>query len=210
SYRLLTSHEDERRRVARELHDDITQRLARLSMDAAKLELCKGEIPCVARSIKQALATLSEDAHSLAYRLHPAVLEELGLPDALAAECERFSKANAITVNIDQRGSLHNLPLDIALCLFRIAQEGLRNIARHAQASQVDVTLVEIDRGVQLALRDDGVGFTTNVKPLRPSLGIPGMKERVALLGGEIDIESSPGHGTAIVAWMPLNERTFA
>jgi signal transduction histidine kinase len=153
---------------------------------------------------------LSEDAHSLAYRLHPAVLEELGLPDALAAECERFSKATSITVNIDQRGSLHNLPPEVALGLFRIAQEGLRNVARHAQAHRVDVTLVEIDGGVQLALRDDGVGFTPNAQRPAPSLGIPGMKERVALLGGEIDIESSPGHGTAIVAWIPRKERTFA
>ena len=98
------------------------------------------------------------------------------------------------------------MPRDVALCLFRIAQEGLRNIARHAGASQAKVRLQRLDGGLQLTVKDDGTGFDPAQPRIRTSLGHAGMRQRVMLLDGKIDIDSSPGHGTTILAWVPLKE----
>jgi signal transduction histidine kinase len=98
------------------------------------------------------------------------------------------------------------LPPDTALCLFRVAQEALRNVARHARARTAEISLLSIDGGLQLAVQEDGVGFHPARDRERPSLGLSSMKERVHLLGGELDIDSAPGHGTTIVAWVPLTK----
>jgi signal transduction histidine kinase len=97
------------------------------------------------------------------------------------------------------------VPREAALGLFRITQEALRNIGRHARAGQVSVFLRSLDGGLQLAIRDDGLGFEPGRKRERVSLGLAGMKERVHLLGGELDIESAPGQGTTIVVWLPMD-----
>lgn len=208
SQRLLTAHEDERRRLARELHDDVTQRLARLAIDAAQAE--RG-IPAAPdngawRRMREELVRLSEDVHSLAYRLHPSILDELGLVAALRAECDRFSRQESIPVNDRLRDLPGEIPRETALCLFRICQESLRNAARHAYAHTVDVLLARTDGGLQLAVHDDGIGFNPAKALEHASLGLTSMKERVHLANGELDIESEPGHGTTIVAWVPLKE----
>ncbi|MBL8541090.1 MAG: sensor histidine kinase [Betaproteobacteria bacterium] len=203
---LLTAHEDERRRLARELHDDMTQRLARLAIDAARIERGASVAPAegIARSLREELVRLSEDVHALSYRLHPSVLDELGLAAALQAECDRLSRQASIAVEVDVRDLPQPLPREPALCLFRVAQEALRNIARHAQAHAAVVSLAAFDGGLQLAVRDDGRGFDAARSNERPSLGQMSMRERVRLLGGKLDIESAPGHGTTVVAWVPL------
>ena len=203
---LLTAHEDERRRLARELHDDVTQRLARLAIDAAGIERGAGGTPGdgTARSLREELVRLSEDVHALSYRLHPSMLDDLGLGAALKAECDRLSRQESIAVEVDVHDLPQPLPPDPALCLFRVAQEALRNIARHAQARAVVVSLAARDGGLQLAVSDDGRGFDAVRGNGRPSLGQMSMRERVRLLGGELDIESAPGHGTTVVAWVPL------
>jgi signal transduction histidine kinase len=147
---------------------------------------------------------LSEDVHTLSYRLHSSLLEDLGLAEALKAECEFFTRQETIPCDLKLQDVPGSLPHETALCLFRVTQEAMRNVARHARASAVEVTLRCLDDGLQLAIRDNGAGFDPSRKRERVSLGLASMRERVHLLGGELDIESAPGHGTTIVAWVPL------
>jgi len=206
---LLQAQESERARLARELHDDITQRLALLAMNADRLdsETDLSEQRKTMRGIRDSLIVLSEDVHSLAYKLHPALLEHLGLGEALQAECDRFSRQESISVDV----KLDGLPTEIApearLCLFRIAQESLSNVARHANAQSVQVSLRSLDGGLQLRVADDGAGFDHAEEPRQPSLGLAGMRERVRLLEGKLDIESRRGHGTTVSGWIPLKSQ---
>ncbi len=205
SRRLLTAHEDERRRLARELHDDVTQRLARLAIDAARFEKigqhAQGSAP---QSLHRGLVRLSEDVHALSYRLHPSILDDLGLAEALKAECEHVSRREPVRVEVELDQVPDGLPNDVALCVFRVVQEALRNIARHARASVAIVSLAFKDGGLLLAIRDNGVGFDVDATRSRHSLGRAGMGERVRLLGGTFDIESAFGQGTTVSAWVPL------
>ena len=205
SRRLIRAHEDERALLARELHDDVTQRLAVLAIDMGRAELtaADGAQADVMRSVRTELVRLSEDIHSLAYQLHPSVLEELGLVEALRAECERRGRQGRLAVSMN----LESVPAvageEAQLCLFRVAQEALTNVARHAGTARASVTLRRADGGLLLAVGDQGVGFD----PTRPregrSLGLASMRERLHLVGGTLDVESSPGRGTTVVAWVP-------
>jgi signal transduction histidine kinase len=204
--RLTTAQEDERRAIARELHDDFSQRLARLSIDAAKLEFAAA-MPLEGSAsfpMREELARLSEDVHALAYQLHPSTLDDLGLPDALKIECERFSRLESISVALDPGEPPPGVSRETALCLFRIAQESLRNVARHARAKTVSVSCGVVGKGLRLVLRDDGVGFEPGRGRDRPSLGLASMQERLEILGGRLEVESAPGRGTTISAWAPL------
>lgn len=206
SGRLITAHEDERRWLARELHDDITQRLAGLAIAAAKLTGSDSthadiEAHC---SIRAELIGLSQDVHNLSYRLHPSVIEDLGLVEALRAECERIARTESIRVDVRADELPKGLPNGVTLGIYRVAQEALRNIGRHAKASIVELSLAFSDGGLRLAVSDNGSGFAPDVQPHRPSLGHASMRERVRLLDGTLDIQSTPGAGTTVVAWVPL------
>lgn len=205
NWRLLTAHEDERRRLARELHDDVTQRLARLAIDAARFESLESHThDGPSQSMHGELVRLSEDMHALSYRLHPSILDDLGLAEALKAECEQVSRHWPVRVDVDVQQVPDALPQDIALCIFRVAQEALRNVAHHAEASVATVTLAPAGDGLLLAVSDNGVGFDTEATRSRPSLGCASMGERVRLLGGRLGIKSAAGKGTTISAWVPL------
>jgi signal transduction histidine kinase len=205
SWRLLTVHEDERRRLARELHDDVTQRLARLAIDAARLEGAKSASAHVQQpSVHQELVRLSDDVHALSYRLHPSILDDLGLEEALRKECEQVNQQGRVRVDMELQSLPHNMPQDVALCLFRVAQEALRNVVRHARATVATVSLAIERGGLVLAINDNGSGFEVDAIRTRPSLGHASMDERVRLLGGRLGIRSKPGHGTTISAWVPL------
>jgi PAS domain S-box-containing protein len=205
SRRLIRAHEDERALLARELHDDVTQRLAVLAIDMGRAELtaADGAQADVMRSVRTELVRLSEDIHSLAYQLHPSVLEELGLVEALRAECERRGRQGRLAVSMNLESVPAVAGQEAALCLFRVAQEALTNVARHAGTPTANIALRQADGGLLLAVGDDGVGFD----PTRPregrSLGMASMRERLHLVGGTLDVESSPGRGTTIVAWVP-------
>jgi len=170
SGRLINAQEEERSRLARELHDDVTQRLALLAIDAGRGER---NLPSAAggtamRAMRESLIRLSEDVHALAYRLHPSILEDLGLIEALKTECERFGRVASIPVDLKAQEVPDPLPHAVALCLYRIAQEALRNVGRHARASAVQVSLRCLDGGVQLAVRDNGAGFDPAQQRDRP------------------------------------------
>lgn len=199
---LLTAHEDERRHLARELHDDLTQRLARLAIDAGRMESRAGA-PEGLRQLREALVHLSEDVHALSYRLHPSVLDDLGLVDAIKTECDRVARHGELRVEIETSAVPAALRAETSLCLFRVAQEALSNAAHHAHASAVMVTLSTRSTGLQLAVSDNGSGFDPQRSRDHASLGLASMRERVRLLHGEFDIESTLGHGTTVVAWVP-------
>ncbi len=204
SGRILTAHEDERCKLARELHDDLSPRLARLAIDAARLQpMTSGPDTGEGAAMHQELSRLSEDVHGLAYRLHPTALEDLGLGDALRSECERVGRSHGLPV--DQQ--IEALPAGIApavtVCLFRVAQEALRNIVRHAGARAARVSLAPRDGGLQLLVTDDGGGFEQRMGH-GAGLGIASMRERVREVGGKFSIRSEPGAGTTVRAWAPL------
>ena len=205
SGRLLTAHEDERRRLARELHDDVTQRLARLAIDVAQLETGKARTQeSSPLSVHGELVRLSEDVHALSYRLHPSILDDLGLVEALRAECEQVSRHEPVRVQVELQPVPELLSHEVALCIFRVAQEALRNVARHAEAKFAMVTMAIDGDGVSLSVKDDGVGFDVETVQSRASLGCASMTERVRLLGGKLGIRSALGQGTTVSAWVPL------
>jgi signal transduction histidine kinase len=207
SGRLITAHEDERRWLARELHDDITQRLVGAAIDAANLpgsDQSPRDIDA-RRSISNTLMQLSEDVHDLSYQLHPSVLHDLGLVEALRAECERVARSEAVRVDVAADDISPSLPREVALCVYRIAQEALRNVGRHAKASIVQLSLALKDGGLLLAVSDNGRGFEPGLQT-RPSLGHASMRERIRLLDGKLDIRSTLGGGTTILAWVPIPE----
>jgi signal transduction histidine kinase len=208
SGRLINAQEDERSRLARELHDDVTQRLALLAIDAGRQErtLPKATGGQAMGALREGLVRLSEDVHALSHQLHPSILEDLGLSEALRSECKRFSELWPTRVELETNEISQPLSRDESLCLFRIAQEALRNVVRHAHASEAKVSLRRLDGGIQLVVKDDGAGFNAKQTHGRPCLGHASMRQRIHLLDGELHIDSMPGNGTTVSAWVPLKE----
>jgi PAS domain S-box-containing protein len=204
---LIKSQEEHRARLARELHDDITQRLARLSIDVGRftqrVSLQKPEDELI-RGVGEGLVRLCQDVHALSYELHPSVLIDLGLEAALRSECEQVARRQSIDAELTVRDLPPAIPREIAVGLFRIAQEGLRNAIRHGRASRVEISLAGVDFGLSLVVHDNGIGFDISRRRNAPSLGLSSMRERARLLSGDLDIESEPGQGTTIVTWIPL------
>ena len=208
SRRLITAQEEERALLARELHDDVSQRLAVLAIDVGRTELAAADAELVEamQAVREGLVSLSEDVHSLAYQLHPSVLEELGLVEALRAECGRRTRQGTLDITADFGPLPSPLATEVALCLFRVAQEALNNVVHHAAASCVTVMLRQIGDGLVLAVSDDGLGFEPGHSGKGMHLGLASMQERVRLVRGTLDIESAPGQGTRVIAWVPVGE----
>ena len=207
SRRLIRAHEEERAFLARELHDDVSQRLAVLAINVGRAELAapQGEQAEAMRAVREGLVRLSDDVHSLAYQLHPSILEELGLAEALRTEGERYRRQGLhVWAHLDP--SPATLAEDVALCLFRVAQEALSNVIRHAEATVATVRLRQTDGGLLLAVSDNGVGFDPADPGTSASLGLVSMRERARLVNGTLDIESAPGQGTTVIAWVPVEE----
>jgi two-component system, NarL family, sensor kinase len=207
--KLLTAQEEERRRIAREMHDDWTQRLAILGISVAKLvkhSETSESIRRPLRDMQDELVRLSEDVHALSRQLHPSILEDLGLFEALRSECACFSRREGISVSYVPSGSLQSLPMDIALCIYRVAQEALRNIAKHAVVNQAKVMLHATAEQLVLKIEDDGIGFDMESMRSQPGLGLSSMAERVRLIHANFRVTSAPGQGTVIEVCVPLAE----
>jgi two-component system, NarL family, sensor kinase len=208
--RLLSAQEEERRWVARELHDDVTQRMAVLAIETAKLErgLSKAQqaLRQRLRHLHEEIVTLSADVHGLSRKLHPSILEDLGLVDALASECFRLSEHGGLQVVFTNEHVPEGIPRHIALCLYRIAQEALHNILKYARAREVQVILTGKGDGLRLRLYDDGVGFDLTHARRKGALGLASMRERLRLIDGRLTIRTRPGAGTHIDVWVPLTE----
>jgi PAS domain S-box-containing protein len=205
---LLTAQEDERRRIARDLHDDVTQRLAFLSIEIGKLaagiDWSAEEVRARLHSFQNQVLQISHDVRRLSHGLHPSVIEDFGLGTALEEFCEEFGKAERIDVSfggpIDDAG----LSADGASCLYRIAQESMRNAARHSRATEVRVELTTDRANMQLLVRDNGSGFSAEDRAAS-GLGFVSMKERIRMVNGALSINSRPGQGTEIIASVPLS-----
>lgn len=193
----LGAQEDERRRIARELHDDVTQRLVSLS-----LELESVGVPT---SIADETRALAEAVHGHGRRLHPRLVESLGLRGAVEAEVEAFEGrfANPVDLRISERGDrIVEVPFEIASVAYRVLQEALRNVLAHADASRVEVRLGIAPDRLRLGILDDGCGFVPESPP--QGLGLASMRERVALASGRIEIETAVGRGVRIEIVLPL------
>ena len=208
--RLLTAQEDERRRISRELHDDVNQRLAVLSLEIDTLErnlpTSRSTVVSRLRALRDQVAALSDDVHGLAYQFHPSILDDLGLTAALETLTEDFRQREGIDIDVTQSVSDRVAP-EIASCLYRVTQESLRNVARHAQTLRVTLSLQMIDGGIGLVIEDCGVGFEPTVSDThRQGLGVVGMQERVRLVSGRFSVSSQVGKGTRVEAWVPVGK----
>src|SRR5215216_179509 len=205
--RLIAAQEEERRRVARELHDDFNQRMALLSIELEQLGK-KIEKPLELRKTVQSLQDqaneLSAEIHRLSYKLHPAKLDHLGLLAAVKSLCTEITQSGKLKVNFHQTGFPSELDKDITLCVFRIAQEGLRNCVKHSGADSVEVILTKTQSAVRLLVSDNGCGFNTKSGLMEKGLGFINMKERLHFLGGEMTVYSQPRGGTRIKVSVPL------
>ncbi len=205
--KLLYSQEEERRRIAREMHDDWTQRLALLGIEAAKLEGhldVKGSALLQLHAILEQLISLSEDVHDLSRQLHPSILDDLGLVEALRSECAGFSRREAIAVDYHPDNVPAKLSKDVTLCVYRVAQEALRNVAKHAAVKEASLTLFATETELMLRVQDQGVGFDPENGHAQAGLGLSSMEERVRLVQGECSFTSRPGQGTTIEVRVPL------
>ena len=212
--RLFTAQEDERRRLALEFHDGFVQQIAAVSIHLGSLRQGYPELPPeVCRqllTIQNQIVELADELRRVSHELHPAALEQLGLEAALRAHCESLALHQGIILEFESRGCPAQLPRDIAICIFRIAQTALRNVIRHSGARTGSVALrgtTEPDTeedGLELVVVDDGVGFDVSEAKRKGGLGLVGMEERLRPLGGRVRIMSASGMGTQVRAFAPV------
>jgi signal transduction histidine kinase len=206
--RLIHNQEDERSRLARELHDDIVQRLAVFAIDIGQLEKELTDQPAPVQEkigeMKKGMVKISGDVHNLSRRLHPSILDDLGLIKAVESECANFSRREGAEIVFDHENIPTDMPKDISLSLYRIIQEGLRNISKHACADHISVSLTGLDHDVLLTIQDDGIGFDPVEVKQKTGLGLSSIRERVRLIQGNHSINSQPGKGTQITVRAPL------
>ena len=207
---LISDHEEERQSLARELHDDLSQRLAALAIQAGKMEqqaVNKHALDAEACSrLKDGIIDISNDVHSLSRQLHPSILDDLGLTRAVESECTWFSNREGIEVTFTPENIPRTLSKDVCLSIYRIIQEGLNNIAKHACANRAKVVLQKTDGRICLSIQDDGIGFDTAEVRQKPGLGLSSMRERVRIIHGVLRITSEPEKGTTISVQVPLEK----
>jgi PAS domain S-box-containing protein len=210
SQRLLSAQEEERQRVARDLHDDIGQVLTAVKISLGSLQ-ARPEARALHEPIVHALTIVDgalESARRLSLRLRPPMLEHLGLGPTLRWHLGETLRASPMLSHLSMEFSEPNVPVEVASACFRVVQEALANALRHSRAAQIWVNLVEVGATLRLQVRDDGSGFdlaTARANAVRgTSLGLVGMRERVALVGGRLHVRSRPGKGTMLVAHFPL------
>jgi PAS domain S-box-containing protein len=208
--RLIWAQEEERRRLARELHDDLSQRLAFLAIETGKWVKMSNIIPPTVldglRATHEQLVSLATDVHALSHQLHSSILDDLGLVDAFRTECTTVMQREAVVVSFEALDVPSTLSREVTLCLYRILQEGLRNVVKHAHAEQIEVVLRRIDDHLDLTIHDTGVGFVPEQRRGKAGLGLASMAERVRLVQGTFTLVSQPGHGTTIGVRVPLDK----
>jgi PAS domain S-box-containing protein len=201
---VMTAQDDERRRIARELHDETGQSLTALLVGLRTIEGSQTAAQAVelARRLRETTAQTLIDVGRLWRGLHPGVLDDLGLAAAVTRHAEEFARAHGIAVNVRTEGlDADGLSALLQATVYRVLQEALTNVARHAGAQSVSVLLVRHATAVDLRVQDDGAGFESGNGG---RLGLRGMRERAALLGGSVTVDSHPGAGTTITAHIPL------
>ena len=204
---LLTAQDEEHRRLSRELHDGLNQTIAILLIDTELLERqppsSSDQSPAQLRSLRSHITELSDDLRRIVHRLHPAALEQIGLVAALESFCAEFSHREKVSVRFRQRDVPGLIPPDVALCLYRVVQEGLRNVVNHSRSRRAAIVLSGSTRCIRLSVRDFGVGFQPEVRD-KKGLGLLSMEERARLVGGSFSVHSRLGRGTRIEVLVPL------
>lgn len=206
SKRVIEAGEEERRHIARELHDDVGQRLSLLSF---QLDIVNGQLHSDARSPErpnldeplQELSTLITDVHKLSHRLHSTKLEHLGLKVALTELCEHFSQKHGLRIDLRAGTIPPDLRHDVALCFYRVAQEAMNNVVKHSRAVSVQIVFSASQERLEMKLADSGKGFDKATAPI--GLGLTAMEERVRTLNGVFSLHSKPGNGTRIFVSIP-------
>jgi signal transduction histidine kinase len=203
--RVLSAQEDERRRLARELHDETGQALTSILLGLRGLEEAKDEeaLRAAVTEVRELVRSTLQDVRRLAVELRPKTLDDFGLVAALERLTESFGEQTGIAVEFAPNVGENRLPPDVETALYRIVQESLTNVVKHARAGHVSVVLTQKNGSISVVVEDDGVGF----EPARArdgGLGLVGMRERIGILGGSVTVESRPGAGTTFVAEVPL------
>jgi PAS domain S-box-containing protein len=205
---LLQGQEEERRRIARELHDSASQDLAMVSVELGTLARQAGDEGCTVREeltrLREKIIALSVGIRDLSHRLHPAELEELGLVSALRSLGDRLFRHEGIRAYFITDDEPLTVPPASAVAIYRVVQEALRNIVKHSGAKEATVTLESVEDRFRLSIADRGVGFDTEEIGGKAGLGLVSMEERIRLLGGSLMIRSTPDEGTEVEAFVPL------
>lgn len=210
--RVIAAQEEERRRISRELHDSTSQSLTSLMVGLRTLEnACNTpQVHSHTEELRQVVGQVLDDVHNLAVQLRPAVLDDLGLPAALERLIQEWQKRHNIQADVVVHLAGERLPEVIETALYRILQEALTNVARHAQARSISVLVERRAQDVVAVIEDDGVGFNANQAHTDGHLGLAGVRERAELLGGSLTIESSPGKGSSLYIQLPLAQLASA
>ena len=208
SGRLIHAQEEEQMRLARELHDDLSQSLALLSVELEMFGQSppaeRGQISARMQEFSAQVKRLSSEVHRLSHELHPAKLEQLGLVAAMRGFCKELAMAHEMAIQFADRSVPRAVPEDTALCLYRITQEALHNVVRHSGGTAARVELAVDGGELCLAVADDGVGFDPETIRVNGSLGLVSMAERARFVHGRLSIESHPGRGTRIDVRVPI------
>jgi PAS domain S-box-containing protein len=209
SGRLITAHEEERARIARDLHDDLSQRMALLEIELQEFEQQTPKLSSAAKdhlhNIGEIAREVSTDIHDLSHELHPSKLDTLGLVAATAGFCREFSRQRGIRIHFVHHQVDQRITKEVSLCIFRIAQEALRNVVKHSGAEEASVELSGYSDSIDLCVSDTGAGFDPKSIKATEGIGLIGMRERLRLVGGHLSIESEPSRGTSIRAQIPIS-----
>jgi signal transduction histidine kinase len=206
----MNAQEKERARLARELHDDLSQSLALLSIQLHSIASGDGDKDTFSSqlgNITYQIDRLSSDVHRISHQLHPAKLEQLGLVSALRGFCREIGHAHEIKIDFHDENTPTTLPNDVSLCLYRVAQESLQNVVKHSGASNVTVDLIYLEGEVSLSIADNGAGFDTAHEDSREGIGLISMKERLRVVDGRVRIDSTVGSGTKVVVMVPIERQ---
>jgi signal transduction histidine kinase len=209
--RLIEAHEEERTRIARELHDDISQRVALLAMQLDRMSYnppaSVADLKLRLEEVGRQTSELGNDIQALSHRLHNSRLEYQGLVATTDSFCRELSERHGVAIDVRSETIPTDLPPEISICLYRVAQEALQNATKHSGSPQVEVSLRGARNEILLTVRDFGTGFDCKEAVKGRGLGLISMKERLNLVGGELSIESQPQLGTTIHARVPLGPR---
>jgi PAS domain S-box-containing protein len=209
--KLMTAEEDERRRISRNLHDDLSQTLASIAIDLGRLAVKSGSegISPNLRPLQSRASEAAERVRMISHQLHPSILDDLGLKAALEEFCNEFEMRSGIHTNFTSQNVPDYLPSDISSCAYHIAGECLRNVHKHSRSKTAYVNLEVVQGGLRLRVRDEGIGFNRAPSGLHAGIGIVAMKERARLLGGAVLIQSGLQKGTKIVVELPVSVMTL-
>ena len=209
--RLIEAHEEERTWIARELHDDIVQRIALLAVELERFDLQSPgsavDVHGYLQHAHQRLSDLGRDIQALSHRLHSSNLEYLGLVTAARRFCHELSEQRKVRIQFKHSDIPAAIPKEISLCLFRVLQEALQNAVKHSAAQHFRVEVQGTAEGIQLTVNDSGIGFDWQDAMNRRGLGLISMRERLRLVNGKLSIRSEPGRGTTVLAYTPLRQK---